>query len=110
MKHRSGVVSNVHLNFYQKPYFRTCQLIGTDGTIYWDFMIPEVKIMKKENTEVVKLGNNAMELLDTSYIEQMKHYLDVIEKKSEPKINLKDGMDDMKVALRILKEIERNYN
>lgn len=110
IKHNSGVVSNVHLNFFQKPYYRNLQLIGTEGTIFWDFMIPEIKILKKENTEVIKLGNDAMELLDISYINQMKHFIDIIEKKSEPKINLTDGINDMKVALKILKETGRNCN
>ena len=37
LRHTSGVISNVHLNFIQSDYRRTAQIIGTDGTIYWDF-------------------------------------------------------------------------
>lgn len=33
MKHTSGVVSNIHLNFFQKPYSRNFQVIGSDETI-----------------------------------------------------------------------------
>jgi len=110
MKHKSGVVSSIHLNFFQKPYCRNCQVIGTEGTMYWDFMIPEVKLLHKDKTEIIKFGNGPMELLETSYIKQMQHFLDVLGRKSEPRMNLKDGTEDMKVALKILSETGRNYN
>ncbi len=108
LKHQSGVVSNVHLNFFQKPYYRNFQIIGSEGTIFWDFMKPEVNIFYKDYTEVIKLGNDAMELLEISYTDQMKHFVQVIEKKVPPKISLQNGIEDLKVALEILKEIGRN--
>ncbi len=110
MKHTSGVVSNIHLNFFQKPYYRNCQVIGTEGTLFWDFMIPELKIMYKDKTEIIKFGNGPMELLEASYIKQMQHFLDIIENRSEPRMNLTSGIEDLKVALKILSETGRNYN
>ncbi len=107
MKHSGGVISNIHLNFFQKPYFRNCQVIGTEGTIYWDFMIPEVKLLFKDKTEIIKYGNGPMELLETSYVNQMKHFLEIINKGTEPRINLSKGIDDMKVAFKILSETGR---
>lgn len=110
MKHDSGVISNVHLNFFQKPYYRNCQLIGTEGTICWDFKIPEIKILKADKTETIKLGNDAMELLDVSYNDQMKHFIEVAQKKVQPSIDLNKGIDDMRTALKVLKETGRNFN
>ena len=110
MKHQTGVVSNIHLNFFQKPYYRNCQIIGSEGTIYWDYNFPEVKILKKDDQEIIKLGKSPAELLDTSYINQMKHFLKTAEKKASPVMSLEDGIEDMKTALKILKEIGRNNN
>jgi predicted dehydrogenase len=110
VKHKTGVVSNIHLNFFQRPYYRTCEVIGTEGTLFWDFMIPEIKILYKDKTDAIKLGNDPFELLDKSYSNQMKHFIDVIEKKSEPRVTLQSGIEDMKAALRVLKEIGRNIN
>jgi predicted dehydrogenase len=36
LRHECGAISGVHLNFIQRDYRRTCQLIGTEGTLYWD--------------------------------------------------------------------------
>ncbi len=108
MKHKSGVVSNINLNFFQKPYYRNCQIIGTEGTLYWDFMIPEIRILKKESNEIIKTGDSAMELLDISYRDQMIHFLDTVQRKEKPLMSLEKGIEDMKTALKILKEIGRN--
>ena len=108
IKHSSGVVSNIHLNFFQKPYYRNCQIIGTEGTLYWDFMIPEVRILKKDSIEIIKTGSSAMEQLDISYRDQMKHFLETVQGKAEPLIPLEKGIDDIKTALQILNEIGRN--
>ena len=108
MKHKTGVVSNIHLNFFQKPYYRNCQVIGTEGTLYWDFMIPEVRILKKESNEIRKTGDSAMELLDISYRNQMMHFLETVRGNEKPMMSLEKGIEDMKTALKILKEIGRN--
>ncbi|MBS1517235.1 MAG: Gfo/Idh/MocA family oxidoreductase [Bacteroidetes bacterium] len=105
MKHRSGTVSNIHLNFYQKPYYRNCQVIGTEGTIYWDFMKPEVILYYQDRTEIFKTGKGAYELLDESYLEQMKHFIEVINGKAKPAADLKRGIKDLETALEILKQI-----
>ncbi|MBV6478524.1 MAG: 1,5-anhydro-D-fructose reductase [Ignavibacteria bacterium] len=108
LKHKSGIVSNIHLNFYQKPYYRNCQIIGTEGTLYWDFMKPEVRIMTDKNTEVLKLGDDPIELLNKSYNDQMMHFIKVAKGETQPAAGLKEGMEDVRTALRILKLINRN--
>ena len=108
MRHSSGVVSSIHLNFFQKPYYRNCQIIGTEGTLYWDFMIPEIKILFKDKTEMIELGDDPMELLNISYQKQTEHFLDIIRNNIEPRVGLEKGIDDLKIALKILKEINRN--
>lgn len=108
LKHQTGVLSNIHLNFFQKPYYRNCQIIGTEGTLIWDFRIPEVRIMTDEKTEIIKKGNDYMELLDVSYTDQLKHFIEVVKRKQKPEQSLEEGIADLKVALKILKEIGRN--
>lgn len=71
-------------------------------------MIPEVKLFYKDRTEIIKFGNGPMELLEASYINQMKHFLDIIKKGAEPRINLSKGIDDLNVAFKIFSETGRN--
>ena len=36
MKFSNNIIVELHLDFFQKPDFRCCKIIGTNGTIYWD--------------------------------------------------------------------------
>ena len=105
LRHESGIVSNIHLNFYQKPYYRNCQIIGTEGTIYWDFMKPNLTLLYQDKTEIIKTGKGAYELLDESYTEQMKHFTEVIKGNAKPVADLNRGVKDLETALEILKQI-----
>ncbi len=108
MRHSSGVVSNIHLNFFQRPYTRTCQLIGSEGTIFWDFMIPELTLFTNGKLTKINLGSDYVELLNTSYRNQMRHFIEVIEGKASTGVPLSSGIRDMRVALDILKQIRKN--
>lgn len=108
MKHDSGVLSSVHLNFFQKPYYRNCQIIGTKGTITWNFLEPVVNLMQSEHSETWKMGKGAFELLDESYERQMTHFIEVVKGEEPPVCGLEDGIRDLKVALQILKETGRS--
>ncbi|MBL0109159.1 MAG: hypothetical protein IPP52_18265 [Ignavibacteria bacterium] len=49
-----------------------------------------------------------MELLDISYRNQMMHFLETVRGNEKPMMSLEKGIEDMKTALKILKEIGRN--
>jgi predicted dehydrogenase len=37
LRHEADVISEIHLDYIQRFYARTCQVIGTEGTIGWDW-------------------------------------------------------------------------
>jgi predicted dehydrogenase len=106
-RHKNGIVSNVHLNFYQRPNRRYCEIIGTGGTLYWDFWEPEIKVATADSMRSLTLDASAMELLEQSYIAQMRHFKDVIVEKADPLVGLDKGIEDLKLATEILKQIGR---
>ncbi len=106
MRHESGVLSSIHLNFFQRPYYRNCQIIGTLGTIVWDFMKPEVSLIHSEASETWRIGPGAYELLNDSYVMQMKHFVKVAKREEMPVCDLEDGIRDLETSLKILEEIE----
>jgi len=107
MKHKSSVVSSVHLNFFQKPYQRFCTIVGTEGTLHWNFLKPEVQITNLNGTETITLGSDSDSLLNESYKQQMIHFLDIIGGNAKPIADLQSGIESLKVSLNILKIINR---
>jgi predicted dehydrogenase len=99
LRHESGAISNVHLNFVQRDYRRSCQIIGSEGTIYWD----------EEHNRVVLYGQDGRIIrqeacpkdydLNQMYVEEIGHFLQAVQTKS-PTVNpLRDAMDTLRIAL-----------
>lgn len=105
IRHDSGVTSNVHLNFFQKPYRRWLEVIGDNGTAHWDFMQPVITLSDDDNASEIALGGDADSLLTDSYHDQMKHFLAVAERKEQPLVPLSKGIEDQHLIMSILSEI-----
>jgi len=107
LKHKNGITSNIHLNFFQIPYRRYCELIGEKGTLFWDFSKPKVELWLKDKIVERQLGKSSKELLDESYRSQMKHFIDVCKGDVEPIVPIENGITDLENSLEVLKQIGR---
>lgn len=99
LRFRNDVIAEVHLDYFQRPDFRSCKIIGTKGTIYWDSEINAVKVydVKKEKwLEKLKVKNYDS---NTMYVEEILHFLKCV-KKNERTINsINEGAKVLEIAL-----------
>lgn len=97
IKFNNGSLANIHLDFIQRGYSRSCKLIGEKGTIIWNYPENKVKLLvaPKKQWQVfnVKFKPNDM------YVQEMKHFLKVIKRKEEPRVNLEQGREVLRIAL-----------
>jgi len=91
----SGAIAEVHLDYIQRFYGRSCQLIGEEGTILWDFNEGQVKSYSAESKRWQVFPQKPDYDINEMYIEEMKHFLQCVEGKTKP-------MRDIKSARRIL--------
>lgn len=70
----SGVKATIHLSYASRQPARFCELVTESDTLRWDF----------------QPGNNM-------YIEEMKHFANVVSGKDEPLITLADGRNVLEV-------------
>ena len=104
LKFKNNVIAEFHLDYFQKPEFRSCKIIGTKGTIYWDSNSNVVKIYENEKnkwTEVLKWSKYERNLM---FKQELMHFLGCI-KKQKRTINPieKDGVITLKIVLGIKK-------
>ena len=104
MKFKNNIIAEFHLDYFQKPEFRSCKIIGTKGTIYWDSNSNIVKIYENEKnkwTEVLKWSKYERNLM---FKQELMHFLGCI-KKQKRTINPieKDGVITLKIVLGIKK-------
>jgi len=85
MEHRSGVISEIHLDYLQKEYSRNLKIIGSEKNLYWQY--------QKSNPEKTKI----------KFHDQMKNFIKAIKGKEKPKITGKDGLHVLKIIEAIKK-------
>jgi predicted dehydrogenase len=108
LEHETGVHSNVHLNYVQKPDRRSLDIIGEKGSLYWEPDKNEIIFDDGKNKEIYTFGNNRMGTpYEQSFYNQMEHFVAMVQKKVKPKVPLTKGIEDLELCTTILKEIGR---
>jgi spore coat polysaccharide biosynthesis protein SpsF len=93
IKFDGGLVANIHLDLLQKPYTRTCEIIGEKGTIKADVAKNELFIYEDNKWEKIVIDD------DNSYVDEMTEFLSL---ESIKKKKLPDGesaKNTLKIAL-----------
>lgn len=74
LRHQSGCISQIHVDYLRRTYTRTCTVVGAEGTLVWDLAEGSVTVrhsVDEERTSVsnLDLDRNAM------YVDEMRHFL-----------------------------------
>lgn len=98
LRFKSGVIAEVHLDYVQRSASRSCQIIGEDGTILWG---PEegVKLYSADEKKWESFKPSKNYDINQTYIDEMVHFINCIEGKEAPLINIMDGIEVLKIAL-----------
>ena len=102
LKFKNNIVAEVHLDFFQRPDFRSCKIIGTKGTIYWDSSNNEVKVYDVENKKWIRKLKIKNYDKNKEYVDELLHFLQCVEKKKKTINDLTQGIETLKIALGII--------
>ena len=99
LHHESGALTNVHLNFVQRDYRRTCQIIGTEGTMYWDFDEPVVRVIGADRSEHTTVRLDPSWSVNDMYVDELRHFIEAARMRT-PAVNpVSAAAATMKIAL-----------
>ena len=98
VRHTSGVLTSVHLDFFDHAATRGCRIVGTEGTLVWDYFADEVQHFDSKrgvwiSHSVPTTDRNEM------YVAELRHFLSCVESGTPPLISLQDGINVLRVAL-----------
>lgn len=96
---RSGLVAQVHLDYFQRTASRGCRLIGEDGTIVWEQEEGLVRVLKPSAPEKVLWAIPPDYDRNGMYVVEVRHFLDCVDSRKQPMIPLEDGVAVLRVAL-----------
>ena len=106
LQFKNKIIGELHMDYFQRPSFRSCKIRGTKGEIYWNSDNNCVNIfnMNKQKWET-KFDDGFSHNLDTysSYVEELKHFLKCVKHRKETINDLEQGIATLKIALAIKK-------
>ena len=106
LKFKNKIIGELHVDYFQRPDFRSCKIRGTKGEIYWntDDNCVNIYNINKKKWET-KFDNGFSHNLDTysSYVEELKHFLKCVKHRKETINDLEQGIATLKIALAIKK-------
>ncbi len=99
----NGIRADVHMDFIQRSYSRTCTLIGPEGKLHWDFSGNAVETVRPGGAvETMKFDCQVNDM----YIAELTHFLECVENGVPPRFGLDSAILTLRVALAARKAAE----
>ena len=100
----NSVIAGIHLDFFQRPYFKSCKIKSSKGTLQWDSTENQINFYtsKTKKWSKIKVANNynlSGNKINKMYIEELHHFLSCIKKHSQPMNNLSEAESILNVTL-----------
>ena len=100
----NSVIAGIHLDFFQRPYFKSCKIKSSKGTLQWDSTENQINFYtsKTKKWSKIKVANNynlSGNKINKMYIEELHHFLSCIKKRSQPMNNLSEAESILNVTL-----------
>lgn len=101
-KFETGCVTSLHLDYYQRPPTHKFKIVCDEGVIKWNNENGNVIILKEDGkiVEYFTLPNDFER--NQLFVEEMQHFIDVINGKTEPICSLNDGEKALVLSWAIL--------
>jgi len=99
LRFSSGTIAEVHLDYIQRSYSRSCQIIGEEGTIWWDFNERQVRLYTAESGKWQTFAQNPDYDTNEMYIEETKHFFQCIEGNTKPMQDIHSARRVLEIAL-----------
>ncbi len=99
MRHSSGAISEIHLDYVQRARSRTCHVIGDEGTIRWYFVTGQVSCYRSATGQWENWAGPHDWQLNQMYVDEMQHFLDCLDGKERPICDIWEGERVLRIAL-----------
>lgn len=99
LAHHSGGVSSVHLNFVQRNYKRTIEVIGATGAIEWDYSAGHTILYGPEGAVAKTALQPPGWTVNDMYRDELMHFLDRVERRQATDNPLARAARTLEIAL-----------
>jgi predicted dehydrogenase len=94
----------LHQDYLQSPPSRQCEVIGDHGRAVMDLHALTVTVFTCGNATPVVHGFTAFER-NQLFVDQLTHFLECVKTRKRPVVDLKDGLQSLRIALAVKSSI-----
>jgi predicted dehydrogenase len=102
LRFTSGVLGSAHLDYFQRPPSYRFEIIGSEGTLSWDAADNTVRLYRASAGAWESFPAPPAFERNDMFLDEMRHFLDVIQGKAQPSCTLEDGERVLRLALAAL--------
>lgn len=98
MRYAGGALGEVHLDYIQRAYSRTCHVIGDAGSIRWEYG-GEVRLYTAATRAWTSWAEPAGWVPNDMYLDEMRHFLRCLDSREQPIQDVAEGAQVLRLAL-----------
>ncbi len=96
---QDGSIGHVHVDYNQRPPRHWLEITGTGGTIRWDQESGDAQLWTASAGEWETFHPPIGYDRDRMFLDEMRHFLQVVEGKTDPICTLEDGVKALEIVL-----------
>lgn len=101
-----GAIASVHVDYWQRPHRRVFHLLGTEGSLLWDYEAKVLTLHPHAKGGEAQTWNDPQGFeRNTMFVEEIQNFITAIEKGTPPAIPLEEGIDVLKICLDIKRQL-----
>jgi predicted dehydrogenase len=101
LRAKNGVYIQIHLDYLQSNYRRTCEIVGDAGMLLWNLNEGVLKHYSLHDKEFHVYYEGLNSNVNDMYIDEISHYFSCIRTGEEPLISLRDGKRVQEIIVKI---------
>ena len=107
LRFASGVIGSVHLDYARRPPAHQLEIVGTHGTLQWNNEDGAVRLYQASKPDTQETPGSKWEIYpvpegferNTMFLEQMRHFVEVLNDKTAPLCTLEDGVRALQLSM-----------
>jgi predicted dehydrogenase len=99
LRFASGTIGEVHLDYVERCYTRTCHIVGDEGTIRWDYSLGETRYYSASDGEWRVYPDPPGWQPNQMYVDEMKHFLRCLDGKEGTAQDVLEASRVLRIAL-----------
>jgi predicted dehydrogenase len=95
----NGVIGSIHLNYIQQPPAHQVVIVGSAGTLTWDYYTSQTRSYQTQLGEWISYPSAGGFERNDLFLSEMRHFLQIIRGEAVPICSLDDGIHALDLSL-----------